>query len=52
MFERALAQNVLPLGAIQLHQVGIYVVDVLTLQADSRVVVGIHVSVSVEVSVK
>lgn len=46
VFEGALAQNVLPLGAVQLHQIGIDVVDVLALEADPRVVVGVHVSVS------
>jgi hypothetical protein len=48
MFEGALAQDILPLGSIKLHQVGIDVVDVLTLEANPRVVVRIHVSVSAE----
>lgn len=51
LFERSLTQDVLSLGAVELHKVCVYVVGVNVLpgQHDSRVIVGIHISVSIRI---
>lgn len=51
LFEGSLTQDVLSLGAVELHKVGVYVVgvNVLSGQHDSRVVVGIHITVSIRI---